>query len=54
MNILYIKYGLIALGAIAAIITFIAAHKMLGPSTFKDYGEPYQRAGKDLSPTDVE
>jgi hypothetical protein len=53
MNILYIKYGLIALGAIIAILTFIAAYKTLGPPTFIDYGESSQRAGKDLSPTDL-
>ena len=33
---LYIKYGLIALGAIAAIIIFIVAYKTLGPPTFRD------------------
>jgi hypothetical protein len=54
MNILYIKYGLIALGAMVAILTFVAAYKMLGPPTFINYGESSQRAGKDLSPTDVQ
>ena len=37
MNILYIKYGLIALGAIVAILTFVSAYKTLGPPTFIDY-----------------
>ena len=51
MNILYIKYGLIALGAIVAILTFVAAYKTLGPPTFIDYGELSQKAGEDLPPT---
>ena len=54
MNILYLKYGLIALGAIVAILTFVSAYKTLGPPTFIDYGESSQRAGKDLSPTDLQ
>jgi hypothetical protein len=54
MNILYIKYGLIALGAIVAILTFVAAYKTLGPPTFRNYGKSSQSAGKDLSPTDVQ
>ena len=54
MNILYIKYGLIALGAIVVILTFVAAYKTLGPPTFIDYGEMSQRAGKYLSPTDLQ
>ena len=54
MNILYLKYGLIALGAIGAILTFASAYKTLGPPTFIDYGESSQRAGKDLSPTDLQ
>ncbi len=54
MNILYLKYGLIALGAIIATLTFVAAYKTLGPPTFKDYKESSQRAGKDISPTEAE
>ena len=39
MDIIYIKYGLIALGAIVATLTFITAYKTLGPPTFKNYEE---------------
>jgi hypothetical protein len=54
MNIIYIKYGLIALGAIVAMLTFVAAYKTLRPPSFIDYGEMSQKAGKDLSPTDFQ
>ncbi len=54
MDIRYIKYGLITLGAIAAIITFIMAYKLLGPFTFRNDGAEFQVDDKDLSPTDIE
>jgi len=54
MDIRYIKYGLITLGAIAAIITFIMAYKLLGPPTFRNDEAESQVDDKDLSPTDIE
>ena len=42
---LYIKYGLIALGVIVAIIIFVAAYKTLGPPTFRNFPPPTDQEG---------
>ncbi|MBT7601903.1 MAG: hypothetical protein HN560_12610 [Anaerolineae bacterium] len=56
MSLVYIKYALIAFGAIVALIVFALAWKMLRPAMiFRqiEYGQSSQTAGKDLSLADL-